>query len=313
MRYFLLVVFSLWSALSGYAMGVSDDQRFVDGLIGKVILITEKEEIPYTKDFKKHVTNELYHIVENPVGKALLLDIVQSFKDTPIIIEAIDINDENERELGPQTSKRMDGKIYVTLYNLLDPSGVQWEATVSNQHKVFGFLVDTVSGNALGDPDEVIQLENPEQHVTLFHELNHARIWLKSPYDNQYECLLRTVISDKRSGTLGTPLINVSTNTIVSDIFGNFNSGMEEFQNIGITSGKYEDDTLNVQTGEWKDSINECSYRLANAKAKGLSVCVIRYPYISSSSLLKMKFMNQGCKQKILNKICNDLKTIEGN
>lgn len=71
MRYFLLIVFSLWSVLSGYTMDISDNQRFVDGLVGQVILITEKEKIPYTKGFKRHVTDELYHIAENSVGRAL--------------------------------------------------------------------------------------------------------------------------------------------------------------------------------------------------------------------------------------------------
>ena len=316
MRYFFLI-FSLWCVFSGCAMDVSEDRRFVDGLIGQVIFITEEEGIPYTKGFKKHVTDELYHIVKNPVGKALLLDIVQSFRDTPIVIEAIDINDENERELGPQTSKRMDGKIHVTLYNLFDQSGMQWETNVFNQHKVFGFLIDTDSCSITGDPYEVTQVTKPEQHITLFHELNHARVLLKSLYDDKYEWLIQTTISDNNGGTLCAPLKDTSTNTIVSDIFGGLGSGMEEFQNIGITVGSFDvldPDTKIISTKKWRweDPINECSYRLANAKAEKLALCVIRYPYITSSSLVKMKFINQECKQKILNKICNDLRMIRG-
>lgn len=201
----------------------------------------------------------------------------------------------------------MDGKIYVTLYNLFDQSGMQWETNVFNQHKVFGFLVDTGSCSIIGDPYEVTQVTKPEQHITLFHELNHARVLLKSLYDNKYEWLTRTTISDNNGGTLQAPLRDTSTNTIIPDIFGGLSSGMEEFQNIGITAGSFavlDPDTKIIRTKNWRweDPINECSYRLANAKAENLAVCIIRYPYITSSLSVKMNFINQECKQRILKK-----------
>ena len=138
MKYFFTIL-NLLVLFSEQAVSSFDGRKFVDGLIiGNFIIINENERT-YTKGFRKHVTEELYRVVENEVGKALLFDIVQNFKDVPIIVEAIDITDENERELGPQTSQRMDNKIYVTLYNLADKARAQIEEDVSNRNKMLGF------------------------------------------------------------------------------------------------------------------------------------------------------------------------------
>lgn len=112
--------------------------------------------------------NELYHVVGNEVGRALLFDLVQSLGKgsggSLIIIEVIDINDD-EKWLSPQTAERTDGKI--ALYNLVDQDSVAVEKEVSNLNRTYGFLVNIRSKNIIEDPVRLEQMDTPEQYVTL--------------------------------------------------------------------------------------------------------------------------------------------------
>ena len=302
-----------------------DGNSFVDGLISNnIISILEEEGKTYTKDFKLHIKNELYRVVGNEVGKALLFDLVNIVSEvqggSPIVVEAIDIDDD-EKWLGPQTSKRMDGKIHVMLYNLADHNSVEAEKEVSSRNRMYGFPVDVQSCDIIGDPCLLNQIDTPEQHVTLFHELNHARVLVRSLIggDNPYKFLERATVKDGDNGFLCTPIKYSLTNSIVKNIFGNSDrSGMEEFQSIGITSGTYSESepwevcgTTVMKEGVWRDPICEGAYMIADAKARGLRSCMIRYPYVVESEERGMCFVKPDSKREILKKVLENLKQIE--
>ncbi len=311
----ILFVLCVISCTNMFGMDSVDFHKLIDGLLqNDLITIVEQEHKKHTHGFKEHIKFELYFISNNKIGQKLIIELAKSLnRNNSIIIKAINTDNSDKCALGPRTAKRRNSNMtYVTLYNRAIESTKSIINRIFEQNQMYGFFINPFTGKVNGDACELVRIDNDLQHITLFHELNHARILIKEDVDQQSKTLTIAEIINPDNGTMNTPIID-NDEKQYKNIFGYINSGMEEFQSIGYTLGKYHifsGHNLSFIEAVWEDKITENAYRIEDAKIRGLSNVAIRYPYRTVSTFTPLRFGNETCKLTIAKKLMKDLSEI---
>ena len=277
-----------------------EEMNFVDTLISNKII-----EIDGEQEFIDFIKQQLYIIAHNKVGLAMLIDIydtvcrkpIDHIVITPTFYEGSccwpskkflqdSLADASERipEYLQKLTAAGDNCVVVEVDRLYKASERADESKIVGFSKRYG----EAKNNGIMPIDDTPDL-------TIFHELNHGRIFLKA-ISNSAELILSEALStlNPNSGSLDTP-IYVTRNGKKVGINNIMENPMEEVQLIGYTE-YIDNDGIKCYT----DPICENAYRIKKESEEN-----IRYPYLHDlwdGDVRVWFFEDINSKQKIIKK-----------
>ncbi len=169
-----IIFFFLFSCSLSFGMIRQDS--VVDTLLKDNLI-----KIADVPSFRAHIIENLHHIASNKIGRLLLEEIRDnSTSESFIIIEPIDLSDDSEEaSLGPQSYKEGD-IVYVKLYDRSIKDGEDAFICAFKKSPFYGFYVNPRKNCEICDDAKcLVPIDVELQHITLLHELNHARIFLQ--------------------------------------------------------------------------------------------------------------------------------------
>ena len=287
----------------------TEEKNFVNGLMREGII-----KIDGKQDFIDFVKNNLYTIAHNKVGRALLIDIYLMFKKetkrnviiTPTFFcgsccwpsKSLLITEATRHTIVvPENFSNLKAAHEESVVIELDE--LQKKTVMADDERIVGFSKALTKD----DPYKIKPIyDTPD--LTIFHELNHARIFLKTYVSEDTKELSEVSATlHPHVGSLNTPIYAIRDGEKVP-VLNIMVDPMEEVQNIGYT--KYNIPSIGVIT--YTDPICENSYRMEKKSEDN-----IRYPYLHDLFDLDIRecfFQNNDSKNKIREKSIDNLKKI---
>lgn len=204
---------------SNFDAPVEEEKKFVDYLLRSDII-----KIDGSQDFVDFIRENLQIIVHNKVGKALLIqiyDCVKNHKNYNVIITPRFFSKtpcawpsknylnklmEEEAEIIPQNFKNLieasDDSVVVEMEELQKYS-TRADTMKENFESEMGF--DMHNEEIQKAPCKIVPITSTADE-TLFHELNHARLYIETYLNQDILDFALSTASDVDNGSLNTPI-----------------------------------------------------------------------------------------------------------